>query len=133
MQKTPRLLVTGAIPAELRKVLSAEYELVERAAIAAPTAPGFAVAVTTSMDGLDAAGMAAIPDLRLIACNGSGVIMQTWLGHQVAMKIAGGTNRASSFDGLGFPTRPLYGGHPWFLPMVGAWYRWRDRVDRWLD
>lgn len=68
-----------------------------------------------------------------VACNGSGVIMQTWLGHQVALKIAGGTNRPSSFDGLGFPTRPLYGGHPWFLPMVGAWYRWRDRVDRWLD
>jgi len=68
-----------------------------------------------------------------VACNGSGVIMQTWLGHQVALKIAGGANRASAFDGLGFPTRPLYHGRPWFLPMVGAWYRWRDRLDRWLD
>ncbi len=68
-----------------------------------------------------------------VACNGSGVIMQTWLGHQVALKIAGGTNRVSAFDGLGFPTRPLYGGRPWFLPMVGAWYRWRDQIDRWLD
>jgi glycine/D-amino acid oxidase-like deaminating enzyme len=68
-----------------------------------------------------------------VACNGSGVIMQTWLGHQVALKIAGGANRPSAFDGLGFPTRPLYHGRPWFLPMVGAWYRWRDRVDRWLD
>ncbi len=68
-----------------------------------------------------------------VACNGSGVIMQSWLGHQVALKIAGGTNRASAFDGLGFPTRPLYSGRPWFLPAVGAWYRLRDRVDRWLD
>ncbi len=68
-----------------------------------------------------------------VACNGSGVIMQTWLGHQVALKIAGGTNRVSAFDGLGFPTRPLYGGRPWFLPAVGAWYRLRDRIDRWLD
>ena len=68
-----------------------------------------------------------------VACNGSGVIMQSWLGHQVALKIAGGTNRASAFDGLGFPTRPLYSGRPWFLPAVGAWYRLRDRIDRWLD
>jgi glycine/D-amino acid oxidase-like deaminating enzyme len=68
-----------------------------------------------------------------VACNGSGVIMQTWLGHQVALKIAGGANRPSAFDGLDFPTRPLYGGRPWFLPFVGAWYRWRDRLDHWLD
>ena len=25
---------------------------------------------------------------------------------------------------------PLYAGTPWFLPIVGAWYRARDRFDR---
>ena len=30
-----------------------------------------------------------------------------------------------------FPTM-LYTGNPWFLPMVGGWYRMRDRLDRML-
>ena len=25
---------------------------------------------------------------------------------------------------------PLYNGDPWFLPMIGAWYRTRDWWDR---
>jgi hypothetical protein len=25
---------------------------------------------------------------------------------------------------------PLYDGTPWFLPVVGEWYRLRDRLDR---
>lgn len=63
-------------------------------------------------------------------CQGSGVAMQTWLGHQVALKILGRANQPSAFDGLPFPTLPLYAGRPWFLPIVGEWYRLRDRIDR---
>ena len=63
-------------------------------------------------------------------CQGSGVAMQTWLGHQVALKIIGRANQKSAFDGLNFPTAPFYSGNPWFLPMVGEWYRFRDRIDR---
>jgi glycine/D-amino acid oxidase-like deaminating enzyme len=63
-------------------------------------------------------------------CQGSGVAMMSWLGHQAGLKLAGGANRASAFDGLAFPTRPFYDGRPWFLPAVGAWYRLRDRLDR---
>jgi len=30
-----------------------------------------------------------------------------------------------------FPEHALYNGDPsWFLPMVGAWYRTRDWIDR---
>lgn len=64
-----------------------------------------------------------------MGCNGSGVATMTWLGHQAALKIVGG-NRPSAFDGLPFPTRPLYSGRPWFLPWVGRWYQLMDRLDR---
>jgi lactate dehydrogenase-like 2-hydroxyacid dehydrogenase len=58
---------------ELRRVLESNYDLVARASVAGATAPGFQVAVTTSMDGADAALMDFMPDLRLIACNGTGL------------------------------------------------------------
>ncbi|HVY16071.1 MAG TPA: FAD-binding oxidoreductase [Rhodopila sp.] len=66
----------------------------------------------------------------LLGCNGSGVAMMTYLGWQTARKIAGVTNRVSAFDTDDFPTHPLYNGNPWFLPAIGAWYRFRDDLDR---
>lgn len=64
-------------------------------------------------------------------CQGSGVAMATWLGHQAALKQAGAANEPFALDGLPFPTRPAYRGDPrWFLPLIGGWYRLRDRMDR---
>jgi glycine/D-amino acid oxidase-like deaminating enzyme len=64
-------------------------------------------------------------------CQGSGVAMATWLGHNVAMKLAGAANARFALDGLPFPTRPFYSGNPaWILPFIGGWYRLRDRIDR---
>jgi glycine/D-amino acid oxidase-like deaminating enzyme len=63
-------------------------------------------------------------------CQGSGVAMASWLGHNAALKIAGAANERFALDGLPFPTMPGYSGHPWFLPLVGGWYRLRDRLDR---
>lgn len=64
-------------------------------------------------------------------CQGSGVAMATWMGHNAALKIAGAGNAGFALDGLPFPDRALYKGNPdWFLPVVGAWYRLRDRIDR---
>jgi glycine/D-amino acid oxidase-like deaminating enzyme len=68
----------------------------------------------------------------MLGCNGSGVAMMTYLGTQTARKILGGANRVSAFDERDFPTLPLYNGNPWFLPMVGGYYRLRDRLDRWM-
>lgn len=65
-----------------------------------------------------------------LACNGSGVAMLGWLGQQSARRILGGGNRQNAFDGRPFPTQALYTGNPWFLPLVGAWYRHLDRKDR---
>jgi hypothetical protein len=65
-----------------------------------------------------------------LGCNGSGVAMMTYLGHQTALKILGRQNRPCAFDGVAFPTRPFYTGTPWFLPIVGSWYRLRDALER---
>jgi glycine/D-amino acid oxidase-like deaminating enzyme len=63
-------------------------------------------------------------------CQGTGVVMMSWLGRQVARKIITGAATQCGLDGLSFPGRPLYDGHPWFLPAVGAYYKARDALDR---
>jgi glycine/D-amino acid oxidase-like deaminating enzyme len=67
-----------------------------------------------------------------LGCNGSGVAMMTYLGWQTARKIARVANYACSFDTEEFPGHPLYSGNPWFLPVVGGYYRLRDNLDRLL-
>ena len=67
-----------------------------------------------------------------LGCNGSGIAMMTYLGYQTARKIARATNYACAFDSEEFPDHPLYSGNPWFLPLIGSYYRLRDRVDRML-
>jgi glycine/D-amino acid oxidase-like deaminating enzyme len=67
-----------------------------------------------------------------LGCNGSGVAMMTYLGYQTARKIARAANYACSFDAADFPDHPLYSGNPWFLPIVGSYYRLRDGLDRLL-
>ena len=48
----------------------------------------------------------------------------------LANLIRGRAEGRSTFAETPFPTMPLYSGNPWFLPMVGAWYRTRDWWDR---
>ena len=67
-----------------------------------------------------------------LGCNGSGIAMMTYLGWQTARKIARVANYACSFDTPDFPDHPLYSGNPWFLPVVGGYYRLRDSLDRML-
>jgi glycine/D-amino acid oxidase-like deaminating enzyme len=68
-----------------------------------------------------------------LACNGSGVVTMTHLGRQAARQMLGGANRPSAFSRLPFPTMKGYTGHPWFMPLVGGWYRLRDRLDGWRE
>jgi hypothetical protein len=58
--------------------------------------------------------------------------MMTYLGWQTARKIARAANYACSFDAEEFPDHPFYSGNPWFLPVVGSYYRLRDSLDRLL-
>jgi glycine/D-amino acid oxidase-like deaminating enzyme len=68
-----------------------------------------------------------------LGCNGSGVAMMSYLGHQTARKIIGGANRVSAFEDREFASQPGYTGTPWFLPLIGSYYRLRDRIDRLID
>lgn len=70
------VLVIATVPRDLRDALSARYRLQDHARGsdgAWPALPGVSVALTTSMAGADAALMDALPDLKLIACQGVGL------------------------------------------------------------
>jgi glycine/D-amino acid oxidase-like deaminating enzyme len=58
---------------------------------------------------------------------GHGIAMSTYLGDLVARRIAGEPLQHRLFDDRFAPV-PLYMGRPWFLPLVGAYYRFLDFV-----
>jgi glycine/D-amino acid oxidase-like deaminating enzyme len=93
--------------------------------------------VTHAWNGNTAFTLDALPHMGMrdglhfcLGCNGSGIAMMTYLGHQTARNIARIANAPCAYDSEDFPTHPLYSGNPWFLPLVGGWYRMRDRLDR---
>ena len=67
-----------------------------------------------------------------LGCNGSGVAMMSYLGNLIARRILKSNDVSSAYIGLEMPDIPIpsYTGEPWFLPIVGGWYRLRDRIDR---
>lgn len=65
-------------------------------------------------------------------CQGTGVTMATYLGHRTALKLLDRDGEGSIFEELSFPGNPLYGGTPWFLPIIGNYYRARDRIEQWF-
>ena len=56
---------------------------------------------------------------------GHGIAMATYLGEQIARRIAGELLADPLFDDT-FAAIPLYSGTPWFLPLVGAYYQVKD-------
>lgn len=68
-----------------------------------------------------------------VACNGSGVMSLSYLGHCAALRAMGDMSAAEGLARAPFPAKPLYNGRPWFLPIVGALYRGRDRLNTWTD
>ena len=59
--------------------------------------------------------------------SGTGLVMSNWLGTRAAEWMGGGEPPALAR--LRFPIVPApYEGRPWFLPVVGEFFRWRDRV-----
>jgi glycine/D-amino acid oxidase-like deaminating enzyme len=65
-----------------------------------------------------------------LGCNGTGIAMMTYLGTQTARRIAGAANAPCSFEGPEFPTSPFYNGNPWFVPLAGEYFKFRDWLDR---
>ena len=61
-----------------------------------------------------------------MGCCGTGVALMTHVGTKVGEWLAGG--EPPVLAGLNFPMVPVpYEGRPWFLPIVGEWYRLMDR------
>ena len=55
----------------------------------------------------------------------------TYLGTQLARKIAGQANYRCAYDTGEFATHPLYNGRSrWFLPVIGNYLKMRDWIDR---
>lgn len=97
------------------------------------------VRITHSWSGLVAMTTDAIPHMGqedgvhyCTGCNGSGVAMMTYLGRQTALRILQDGRSESAYVGVELPEVPVpfYRGEPWFLPIVGEYYRYLDRRDR---
>lgn len=61
--------------------------------------------------------------------NGSGVAMAPYLGWRLAQKILGTDQGVTGFDPTDFNAQPLYSGNPWFLTVVEAWMKAKDRIE----
>ena len=59
---------------------------------------------------------------------GSGVTLASYFGMRIGQQILGKKEGKTALDGIAFPTRPLYGGTPWFLAPSVATYRVLDRM-----
>ena len=59
---------------------------------------------------------------------GQGVPSATYYGRKIGLTIAGRPGGETALAGLAFPARPLYTGHPWFLPAAIVGYRLRDAL-----
>jgi len=59
--------------------------------------------------------------------SGTGVVLSTYLGTRAAEWMGGG--QAPALSKIRFPLVPApYEGRPWFLPVVGEFFRARDRI-----
>ncbi len=59
-------------------------------------------------------------------CNGSGVALNTWLGHRLAETVLGETP-PPAFAELRHRPVPLHRFRRAYLPLVGQWFRFQDR------
>ncbi|MCZ8261013.1 MAG: FAD-binding oxidoreductase [Beijerinckiaceae bacterium] len=60
--------------------------------------------------------------------SGHGVQMSTYMGDLMARRMTG-EDVANPWRDLPWPAVPFHFGKPWFLPFVGLYYRYRDRVS----
>jgi glycine/D-amino acid oxidase-like deaminating enzyme len=59
---------------------------------------------------------------------GHGIAMATFLGDTIG-RLAAGERVDHPFTQDPFPSIPFYSGTPWFLPIVGAYYRIKDWIS----
>jgi len=89
--------------------------------------------VAITFDRLPHCGRIPIPgggDVAFAAgCNGTGVALATWFGDRAARWLTG-EDPPPPFAELPFPAVPLHAWRNAYLPVVGWWFRARDRVGR---
>ncbi|HEX7932155.1 MAG TPA: FAD-dependent oxidoreductase [Paraburkholderia sp.] len=86
--------------------------------------------VALTLDFLPHLGRTADGLYYALGCNGSGVVMMTYLGYKVARLIVEGKAPETSAYGTPMVTHPLYSGKPWFMPALGSYYQIRDVIDK---
>ena len=64
-----------------------------------------------------------------VGCNGSGVAMMSYLGHQSALRMLGRQNRPCAFESDRFPKIPMASARSWIVPAATRWYLARDWID----
>ena len=125
-------LASTTVP-EARDVLYREMTRVhpQLDGVALEHAWGGNVAIT--LDRLPHCGRIPLPgggDVAFAAgCNGTGVALATWFGDRAAAWLTG-EEPPPPFAQLRFPTIPLHGFREQYLPLVGWWFRAKDRLGR---
>lgn len=64
-----------------------------------------------------------------LGCCGQGVALMSYFGDCIGGRILG-RGAETAFARTRFTTMPGYAGHPWFLPVVGEFYRLLDWLER---
>jgi glycine/D-amino acid oxidase-like deaminating enzyme len=119
-----RVAMTSLGTERAARVLGKAMRTVFPALAAAPIDFAWSGKVGFTLDRLPHAGRAGGVHYAF-GYGGHGVALATWLGGRTGDAIAGGAR----IPELGPPPAvPLYGGRPWFLPLVDAYYRLRDRI-----
>lgn len=128
-----RILFGGRASLRVRDAAHLSSELADRLHAVFPETRG--ISVRYAWSGQIAFTFDLLPHLGeregvvyALGCNGSGVAMQSYLGHQAGRAMAGET--PSAFWNLDFPTMPFYREKAWFLPAMTGWYRFRDSLER---
>ena len=59
--------------------------------------------------------------------SGHGTQMSVLMGAAM-VEVMGGRPLANPWRDMSWPAIPGHFGPPWFMPIVGAWYRLKDRI-----
>jgi glycine/D-amino acid oxidase-like deaminating enzyme len=116
-----------------RDVLFREMVRVHPQLVGAPLAFAWGGNVAITLDRLPHCGRIPLPGGGDVAfatgCNGTGVALATWFGHEAAAWLSG-ERPPPPFAEPRFPPVPLHSWRNAYLPAVGWWLRARDRVGR---
>ncbi|MFT5503708.1 MAG: glycine/D-amino acid oxidase-like deaminating enzyme [Gammaproteobacteria bacterium] len=59
---------------------------------------------------------------------GSGICLASFMGNRIGQQLLGKPEGKTAFDQIGFQTRPLYSGKPWFLGAAVRYYQLLDKL-----